>query len=98
MAFAKHFLLIFGLWMIYLIPAWVYRIPDTPWPPPAKKATITAMALISTGFSIYVILKPAKSVATAWIGNTVTFMYWGITILTARSAWRKLRQPHAGPS
>jgi hypothetical protein len=85
----KRYIVILLFSIIIAMPVWIRAVSLRPWQPLTKMVLITAMVLFSTGFSIYVFLKPYvnPSVFTVWVGNIALALYFVVVMVSAYFSW-----------
>jgi hypothetical protein len=87
----NKYLVNFLLVVILTMPVWITGVSIRPWKPTIKVVLITLMVLLSTGFSIYVLLKPLAnpSVFTVLASRIAIALYYVAVLISAFFAWRR---------
>lgn len=89
MKYLSFFLWGFILIGIFLMPAWISRIPKLSWDLVAKKVTLLMMVAVSIAFSIFVITRPNEHFISWIIGSAVTVVYLLVVFMTTYYSWPK---------
>lgn len=89
MRYLSLFLLVLITSVIFLMPAWISRIPKLSWDPATKKVTLLMMVAVSIAFSIFVIARPNEHFISWIIGSVVAAVYLLVVFITTYYSWPK---------
>ena len=87
MRYVRAFLFVLLFSYIFLMPAWISWISKTLWPLATKRVIVALMVVISTIFTVVVILKPITDRTTGIAANVLVILYLLIVFVTAYYNW-----------